>query len=224
MILRQNPFPHFVWDNFLEDKVAEEAQSIFPTEDSTLWTWKSNDENSIKYMCQDIDKIKTLPLLYKIIEYLNSEEFCNMLSIISGIPNLVGDMRIGGGGLHMIGNGGFLKLHSDFNVADTMLDYHRRMNLIYYLSDDWKDDYNGHLELWNTDLTECVVKLSPIFNRVACFVTQPEGDTISWHGHPEPLNTPTDVYRKSIALYYYTKEKPNNILADKHKTIYRDAA
>jgi hypothetical protein len=103
-----------------------------------------------------------------------------------------------------------------------MPDYNRRLNLIYYLSDDWKDEYNGQLELWNTDLTKCQVKLSPIFNRMMCFVTQPEGDTISWHGHPKPLEFPDGVYRKSIALYYYTKEKPNNVFAEKHKTIYKE--
>ena len=222
MIIRNTPFPHFIWDNFMEDKIANKARDMFPAEDSEMWTWKSNDENSIKYMCQNIDKIKTLPTLYEIIEYLNSENFCKMLSIIFGIPNLVSDMQVGGGGLHMIGNGGFLKIHSDFNVADTMPDYNRRLNLIYYLSDDWKDEYNGQLELWNTDLTKCQVKLSPIFNRMMCFVTQPEGDTISWHGHPKPLEVPDGVYRKSIALYYYTKEEPNNIFAEKHKTIYKD--
>ena len=46
---------------------------------------------------------------------------------------------------------------------------------------------------------------------MVCFNTQPDGDVIAYHGHPKPIKVPNGVYRKSIALYYYTKEKPNNI-------------
>jgi len=76
--------------------------------------------------------------------------------------------------------------------------------------------------LWNTDLTKAEVEIEPISNRMVCFNTQPDGDVIAYHGHLKPLNVPTDIYRKSIALYYYTKEKPNNLLSEKHKTLYMD--
>ena len=122
----------------------------------------------------------------------------------------------------MIGQGGFLKVHADFNQADSMPGYHRRLNLILYLSDDWKKDYNGSLELWDTNLTNPQVEIEPIKNRLICFNTQPDGDVIAYHGHPKPLTVPEDVYRKSIALYYYTKDTPNNILSEKHKTIYKE--
>jgi hypothetical protein len=48
MIIRNTPFPHFIWDNFIEDKIANKARDMFPAEDSEMWTWKSNDENRIK--------------------------------------------------------------------------------------------------------------------------------------------------------------------------------
>ena len=31
-------------------------------------------------------------------------------------------------------------------------------------------------------------------------------DASSYHGHPEPLNCPAEVARRSIALYYFTEE------------------
>jgi len=94
--------------------------------------------------------------------------------------------------------------------------------LILYLSDEWESGYNGNLELWNTNLTKAEVEIEPISNRMICFNTQPDGDVIAYHGHPIPLNVPKGIYRKSIALYYYTKEKPDNMLSDKHKTLYMD--
>ena len=86
---------------------------------------------------------------------------------------------------------------------------------------NWEKEYGGALELWDTELIEAKKSIYPKFNRIVIFNTQPEGDVIAYHGHPKPLNTPLNITRKSIALYYYTKEKPNNILSDKHKTIYK---
>ena len=221
-MVRSNPFPHIVWDNFLDDKTISFIKQEFPREDSEFWTWKSNDANSIKYMCQDKSLIEKLSNISNLIKYLNSSYFCGILGSIFEISNLVSDDDLAGGGLHMIGDGGFLKVHADFNQSDKKPGYHRRLNLILYLSDDWKDSYNGNLELWDTDLSKAEVEIEPLLNRMICFNTQPDGDIVAYHGHPKPLNVPRDVYRKSIALYYYTKEKPQNIFSEKHKTLYMD--
>ena len=221
-MVRVNPYPHLVWDNFIDEEKLQSVKQEFPKEDSYFWTWKSNDKNSIKYMCQDQFLIRKLPNTYNLIKYLNSSYFCRILSSIFEIPNLIGDEDLAGGGLHMIGDGGFLRVHADFNQSDKKLGFHRRLNLILYLSDEWKDSYNGNLELWNTDLTKAEVEIKPISNRMICFNTQPDGEIIAYHGHPKPLKVPKDIYRKSIALYYYTKEKPNNMLSEKHKTLYMD--
>ena len=221
-MIRENPFPHIIWDSFLDTKTLSFIRDEFPNKDSDFWTWKSNDTNSIKYMCQDQSLIEKLPNINNLIKYLNSSYFCSILSSIFGIQNLVSDDDLAGGGLHMIGSGGFLKVHADFNQSDKKPDYHRRLNLILYLNDEWKDSYNGNLELWDTDLTEAKVKIEPISNRMICFDTQPDGDVIAYHGHPKPLNVPKGIYRKSIALYYYTKEKPNGLLSEKHETLYMD--
>ena len=102
----------------------------------------------------------------------------------------------------MIPSGGRLEVHSDFSEVEHLKIY-RRINLLLYLNKDWKDEYNGKLEFWNSDLSKCEKKISPNFNRCVIFRT----DTKSFHGHPEVLNAPKGVYRKSIALYYYTLER-----------------
>ena len=43
-------------------------------------------------------------------------------------------------------------------------------------------------------------EVAPVFNRCVVFNT----DATSYHGHPDPLTTPEGVYRRSLALYYYT--------------------
>lgn len=218
-----SPYPHIVLDDFFKQDILEDIYSEFPNEDSELFTWKSNDRNSNKLMCQDRELIKAnLPKIDNLISFLNSQEFLNQVSLLTGIPNLIGDNELAGGGLHQIVNGGFLNVHADFNISDQLPDLNRRLNIIIYLSKDWKEEYNGQLELWDTELTKPIKSIYPKFNRVVIFNTQPDGDTIAYHGHPIPLNTPKGINRKSIALYYYTKEIPNNVLAGKHKTIYKD--
>src|SRR5207302_104354 len=43
----------------------------------------------------------------------------------------------------------------------------------------------------------------------------------SFHGHPEPLNCPEDRTRKSMALYYYSKDRPSEEGDDGHNTLFQ---
>lgn len=138
------------------------------------------------------------------ITYLNSPAFLQVLSGISGIENLHPDPELRGGGIHAIGRGGFLKVHTDFNWHSG-LSMHRRLNLLVYLNENWGDNWNGRIELWSADAKSRVFSLSPNIGNALLFET----NDISYHGHPDPLQCPEDVFRKSIALYYYTPTRPD---------------
>jgi hypothetical protein len=66
------------------------------------------------------------------------------------------------------------------------------------MSKDWKEEWNGHTELWDKDLTNCIVKSPVVFNTAIIFKT----NETSWHGLPEEIKCPDDVLRKTIAYYY----------------------
>ena len=57
----------------------------------------------------------------------------------------------------------------------------------------------------------------PYFNRCVVFSTT----STSYHGHPEPLNCPGGETRKSIALYYYSKERPAEEHGPAHNTLFQ---
>ncbi|RMG84682.1 MAG: 2OG-Fe(II) oxygenase [Bacteroidetes bacterium] len=128
------------------------------------------------------------------------------LQNLTGIKEtLIPDPYFEGGGFHQIKPGGFLKVHVDFHKHKLMgLD--RRINVLVYLNEDWKEEYGGHFELWETDMSKCALKIAPLFNRMAIFSTT----DYSWHGHPDPLTCPPDRSRKSLALYYYTNGRPDS--------------
>jgi len=86
-----------------------------------------------------------------------------------------------------------------------------------YLNKDWKEEYGGHFELWNRDMTSAEAKVLPIFNRCAIFSTT----SWSFHGHPTPLSCPPDRTRKSLATYYYTNGRPEEEVNEAHSTIFR---
>ena len=136
------------------------------------------------------------------------------LSELTGIPKLIPDDSLEGGGLHQSRRGGFLNIHADFTVHPHKRNWRRRANLLIYLNEDWKEEYDGHLQLWSRDMKECVQRVSPIFNRCVVFNT----DDDSFHGLPDPIQCPEDMTRKSIALYYYTEE---DIAPSKRATNYR---
>jgi Rps23 Pro-64 3,4-dihydroxylase Tpa1-like proline 4-hydroxylase len=125
----------------------------------------------------------------------NSYPFINFLEELTGIPKLLPDPHFNGGGLHQILNGGKLAIHTDFNQLAS-LDLYRRLNVLLYLNENWKDEYNGNLELWDQTCSSCVKSVAPTFNKLVVFETNKR----SFHGHPKPLNTPGSVTRKSIAL------------------------
>jgi hypothetical protein len=107
-------------------------------------------------------------------------------------------------------------VHADFNRhRDFGLD--RRLNLLLYLNKDWREEYGGHLQLWDRDVTRCEAKVLPIFNRMMVFGTT----DFTFHGHPDPLQCPEGMTRKSLALYYFSNGRPAEEITGEHSTIFR---
>ena len=84
-------------------------------------------------------------------------------------------------------------------------------SMILYLNENWKKEWEGNLELWGGVPWKKEIEVEPIFNRAVIFSIEDAP-----HGHPIPLNTPDDVSRYSLALYYFTDEE----VKDKHSVIF----
>jgi 2OG-Fe(II) oxygenase superfamily len=197
---RENqPCPHVHLSEFLEATVAAEIASEFPGLATDAWTrYKHPNENKLGLARRSLFP----PLLGEVVDELNSAQFVNWLSQLTGIPELVSDDTLEGGGLHQSGVGGFLNIHTDFSNHHYRKHWRRQVNLILYLNPSWQQQWGGALELWDRDMRRCVVKIPPQFNEALIFRT----DEISYHGFPDPLRCPEGESRKSLALYYYTVE------------------
>lgn len=217
--LLSEPFPSIILDDFFNEDSLKEVLEEFPNLESLKNSSKYINKNEIKFANNNFD---VFPKSIKnFISFLNSEVFINFIQNITSIKEpLKSDTDLSGGGLHEIKKGGVLKIHTDFNRHPS-LDLDRRVNVLIYLNKEWKDQYGGHLELWDKEMKECKKKILPIFNRMVIFST----NDFSNHGHPNPVTCPIDSSRKSIALYYFSKGRPLEELNKDHlknKTYFKN--
>lgn len=202
LYINSEPFPNIIINNFLNEEYAEIIYKLFP-ENYEEW-YKYNNPLEVKYAN---DKINDLPLeIKKLFYYLSTTKIINKIREITDINNLNYDSFLHGAGIHAHPRNGRLNLHLDYE-KHPILDAQRRINIILYMSKDWKDEWNGQTELWNNDLSQCIVKSSVKFNTALIFQT----NEISYHGLPKKILCPQNIYRKSIAYYYISslENKPN---------------
>jgi hypothetical protein len=195
-----SPYPHIVLENFLDPEELDACIDEFNKLNETDGWINYKHYNEKK---RGLNKLDLLPAAIKeTINELNSPEFLQFLSTITGIKGLMKDDHLEGGGIHQSGRGGFLNIHADFTVHPHHRNWQRRVNVLVYLNKGWQEEWGGKLELWDKQMKACEVKVLPVFNRCVIFNT----DADSYHGHPEPMDCPEDRFRRSIALYYYTVE------------------
>ncbi len=190
------PYPHLFFENFLDPTVIQELAEEFPMEANDHWVrYRHVNENKAS-----IDRWEDLPpKIAAVLRELNTPRFVALVSEITGIPGLLADPDIDGGGMHQAWRGGFLNLHTDFTMHRHKPTWRRRCNIILYLNENWDDAWGGAIEVWDGGANRCVDSMPCQINRALLFDTPN-----ALHGFPEPLQCPEDRSRKSLQLYYYT--------------------
>jgi hypothetical protein len=212
--LGAKPFPHIVFDNFFDPDLVDSILTEFPRPNQIRW---QEFDNAQEIKLASAVEASFGPVTRLLLYHLNSMTFLDFLSGVTGIEDLISDPSFDGGGLHQIVRGGKLGVHSDYN-KHRRYGLDRRLNLLLYLNKDWHDEYGGHLELWDRNMTRCEAKILPVFNRMMIFGTT----DFTYHGHPDPLRCPEGVTRKSLALYYFSNGRPSEEITGEHSTIFRD--
>jgi len=210
----KKPFRYTMFESFFKPEAVERIYNSYPTITDGRWDGTTYIDQKNKFQ-----KTKFEPgsAFNEVFDELNSRQFLKWLEAVTDVPDLLGDDELFGGGLHQSIQGAFLNVHVDYNIHPKTK-FHRRLNVLVYMNKSWKDEYEGHLELWDLsdNKKDLLAKIAPLFNRCVIFET----NEISYHGHPKALKTPEGVNRKSIATYYYTQGRPENEIAGEHNTIY----
>lgn len=195
---QSQPFHHCIIDDFFEESIAQQLSQQFLQYDSEKWFYYKNPIEDKKAL----NDWNVFPdLTYRAFSYLNSPEFIGLLSAAVGKP-LFPDNGLHGGGWHIHASGGNLNPHLDYSIHPK-LKLQRKLNIIIYLSPELQEEHGGHLGLWHHDPDTnqpgaLAVEVAPRFNRAILFDTTQN----SWHGMSRPLTQPSDIFRKSLAVYY----------------------
>lgn len=215
---RREPFRHVVIDDFFTPDVAAALLADFPP----FERGNARNEAGEAGGKSTVERIRGLGTPYAALDDLiQTRAFLDLVGRITGIADLLYDPFYFGGGTHENRAGQDLDPHVDFN-RHPIKHWHRRLNLIIYLNHDWDDGWGGSLELHSDPRAadDRVSLVTPIYNRCVIFETTES----SWHGFSRiaPPAAQHALTRKSVALYFYTKERPIEELGDTHSTIYVD--
>ncbi len=214
----RDPFRHVVIDDFILPGDCANLLAQFPPFEHG----DSRNETGEIGAKSTVERIRDLgPAYVQLDDLVQTREFLDLIGRITGIDNLLYDPWYFGGGTHENREGQDLDSHIDFN-RHPIENWHRRLNLIVYLNPEWDDAWGGTLELHSDPRAadDRVATIAPLYNRAVIFETT----EWSWHGFCR-IALPADkkaISRKSIALYFYTVDRPLDELGDRHSTIYVD--
>jgi hypothetical protein len=215
-----DPFPHVVVDNLFDAQLLDLVLREYPRRDAAIWQRYDQSDIQIKVRTNWKTDADIPPDVREVVHMLNSGAFLFALSKLTGIPHLISDPYLTGGGLSSVYRGGILDVHCDGNWHDAMA-VHRRLNAILYLNPGWQESWGGQLEFWDRKLERCVKKIAPLHNRLVVFLT----NDYTFHGHPQPLACPEEESRKSLILYYYTstpRDADEVAVDDPHRALWRN--
>lgn len=215
----QDPFKHLVVDNFFDEPLAEACLAAFPSISDPCWEHANDADIEIKYRTTWTSEFDIPDSIIYAVRILNSAPILKAMSKTFGIDKIIPDPYFTGGGLNVTKPGGLLDVHVDGNYHDAT-GLNRRLNALVYLNKNWAPDWGGEFGAYDETGEVCLKSIAPLFNRIVIFDSHDK----SFHGLPKPINFPVDQTRKSILLYYYTKDpRPESLITvnEPHSALWK---
>ena len=206
------PFPIWCWRTSFTPPCWSwwpKSSTCFP---ATGWTDIKSQYESTR---RSVLGVALGPASQLYFDIINSGWFTDWLSSISGVPYLLPDPKLFGGGLHESRTGATFAVHRDFN-RHRHLGLKNEMVFITYLNKGWDPDWGSGLELWDKKEDHCVTTVQPEFGRT---ILLPHGPA-SYHGHTKPLQAPDGRPRRSVAAYYYTSPLAGKQHGDESASVF----
>lgn len=184
-----------VIDDLLPAEWAERIAAAFP--DSREMRLLDSFREK-KYTSKSLDRFDAL--IRDVTFAFQDERVIAKVAEITGLRDAIGDPHLYAGGLSSMERGHFLNPHID-NSHDGEQQNYRVLNLLYYVTPEWKADNGGSLELWDDHVTR-PLEIPSLFNRLVLMST---GDK-TWHSVNEVR---VDTPRRCVSNYYFSPHSPN---------------
>jgi hypothetical protein len=202
------------WPNIeLKDFIPIETIRAMKDECNRL-NWDKKFTRKGSHMLEKIG-VDDCPVARETVNQLHSATFLNWLSELTGHYDLIVDPYLIGAGYMRCFNGDSLKIHTDFNWNDT-LKCHRMISLIFYLNEDWREEWNGDLQLWDFKNTKCLQKIYPTAGNAIIY----RYHNLGFHGHPNPIDCPKGITRDGFRIFYYVAKQAFSPDDRPHRSLY----
>jgi Rps23 Pro-64 3,4-dihydroxylase Tpa1-like proline 4-hydroxylase len=187
---------HFIIDELLEPAICQNIYDAFPKDAKGFFSRESFREK--KKTSADLGAYNKI--LSDITYAFQDIRVVNLISNLVGFEQIEPDPKLYAGGLSMMFPGDFLNPHID-NSHDGNRQRYRRLNLLYYVSPDWKIEYGGNFELWDEERINQKT-LTALMNRLVVMET----NKTSWHSVSPVL---ADMPRCCVSNYYFSSISPD---------------
>ncbi len=195
----QKPFPHVILDDFLDKDFFKDLDVEKIEVNKNKGTNFQTDIERNKWASKNVELSETISL---IVNELYKDKFVKNLQTLTNINDLfstdVGNVELAN--YHEMYESGFLGTHVDHSSEPTTGLPHV-LNIILYLSKDWKKSWGGSTVFANKDGTKIEKTIDYIPNRAVIFLHSP----FTFHGVTKIENN----LRKRSTIYvdYYSKSK-----------------
>lgn len=188
---------HFVVDGLLPTEVCEKIYDAFPKDGNGFFSRESFREK--KRTSADLSAYDKI--LSDITYAFQDPRVVNLVAQVLDLTQIEPDPKLYAGGLSMMFPGDFLNPHID-NSHDGERARYRRLNLLYYVSPDWKLENGGNFELWDED-RRTPRTVTAFSNRLVVMET----NKYSWHSVSPVV---ADRPRCCVSNYYFSPVSPDN--------------
>ena len=189
----KNQIGYFYLDALLPKEIALEIYNKFPKIAQTVARKTLREQKFTAYQMNAYDA-----LLEEVVYAFQDKKVVQLISEICRIKELLPDANLYAGGLSLMRKDSFLNPHLD-NSHDKDRENWRVLNLLYYVSPDWKSENGGNLELWPHGLQKQQLTIANKFNRLVVMATHQN----SWHSVSKITE---NQVRCCVSNYYFSKE------------------
>lgn len=188
-----NPIGYVVVDDLLPTDFVKRIHSIFPSIERTEEKKSIRENKYIAYQMNRFDAV-----LEELIYAFQEPNVVSLIADICEIEHLEADVNLYAGGLSLMKQDNFLNPHLD-NSHDKDINRWRVLNLLFYVTPDWKLEDGGNLELWPNGVKSDPVTIVSQFNRLVIMATHQK----SWHSVSKVV---VNDVRCCVSNYYFSPE------------------
>ncbi len=198
----------FYLDNLLPKELAQEIHDKFPTMDEAVMKKSLREYKYVAYQMDAYD-----PILEEIVYAFQDEKIVRVISDICDLKSICPDEHLYAGGLSLMCKNNYLNPHLD-NSHDKDRKNKRVLNLLYYVTPNWRTSYGGNLEIWPDGLKAKPLIITSEFNRLVVMETHEK----SWHSVEKVT---FDGIRCCVSNYYFSDTDKMLSTNDFHVTTFR---